>query len=105
MWSLAKILSVPKKVASKIFLRVYIEEEGDGAVKNKYTLNQIGEALFKHINDFEEYKKQSSAEFNDFKKETRDNFKELRQEVKSINDRLDYIVKANKLKDLPKTKK
>lgn len=31
-------------------------------------------------------------------------FTELRKDIKDINDRLDYIVKANDLKDIPERK-
>ncbi|MCQ2796591.1 MAG: hypothetical protein MJ213_04780 [Bacilli bacterium] len=34
-----------------------------------------------------------------------DGFKELRNDIKGINTRLDYIVSANNLKDLPDNRK
>ncbi|MCQ2796730.1 MAG: hypothetical protein MJ213_05500 [Bacilli bacterium] len=49
--------------------------------KPKYTLNQIGDALFEFI------------------KTTNENFKQVNSRIDGIDARLDYIVKANNLKD------
>ncbi len=78
--------------------------------KTKYTLNQlgkkvdqIGDALFNFINYATNEFKQLNTRIDNV--ETRlDNLEkdvsQLKQDVKGINTRLDYIVTANKLKDL-----
>lgn len=55
--------------------------------KNKYTLNQLGSKI---------------DQIGDMVMKIADDVNMLKKDVKGINTRLDYIVVANNLKDLPK---
>ena len=114
---LKEVLELFKKLPPNVRLRVYYEDMG----KSKYTLNQIGDALFEFIkatntrfdnleNNFNSFKQEVDARFDKIEKRLDYNGLQIERiekrldynglQIERIEKRLDY----NNLKKLPESR-
>ncbi|MCQ2794986.1 MAG: hypothetical protein MJ214_02090 [Bacilli bacterium] len=101
---LKEVKELFKKLPPNVRIRVYYDDMG----KSKYTLNELGSRVDKlelRMNRIESKLDQIGDALFEFIKTTNARFDSLEKDVKDINARLDYIVQANNLKDLPRNKK